>query len=330
MNRKVLIVAFVAVLIVGLVPAAGAQEAKFKIGLAVPTTGDTYYGAINDGAAAAADELGVTLVVAASESEEAADVQDLIDQGVNAILLTPADPETSLDAIAAANEADIPVFLLGSDVDSTLGEVEVNVVSRILPDGATEGELAATTLCGALNEAGTVIELLPVDLTPADNADEPESASVTSILERHDSFTAAMTEQCPDVVIQPLDTTGLTHDEVVDAFAAVLGEEKVNGVFAYTSDQVLSAMEASIVARSRGITFVSFQVTEDAVAAIQEGRLTAVITSSGTEVGRIGMETAVAYLNGTEIESLIPVDSIVLNLESLATFRCASCNRPER
>ena len=47
---------------------------------------------------------------------------------------------------------------------------------------------------------------------------------------------------------------------------------------------------------------------DDAVAAVEEGTLAATIAQQPSEMGRLGVEQALVYLNGETVEAYIPVD----------------------
>ncbi len=144
----------VLVLAVGLVLGVGvasAQDAGITIGLSLSTLNNPFFVTLRDGAQAAADELGVELIVVDAQddpSTEAANIQDLIAQGVSAILVNPTDADAIVPSIEAANAAGIPVFTV--DRGAAAGEV----VSHIASDNVAGGAMAARFLCS--DEAGYI------------------------------------------------------------------------------------------------------------------------------------------------------------------------------
>ncbi|MDX1616717.1 MAG: substrate-binding domain-containing protein, partial [Candidatus Promineifilaceae bacterium] len=65
---------------------------------------------------------------------------------------------------------------------------------------------------------------------------------------------------------------------------------------------------AKAAGRAEDIVFVGFDSVDDAVAAVEAGELAATIAQQPAVMGELGVETAVAYLNGEAVESFIPVD----------------------
>jgi ABC-type sugar transport system substrate-binding protein len=286
-----------------------ASEESFTIALSLPNLNSPFYEGLADGAQDAGVDLEAEVVLAVAEDDleiEMANVESLIDQEVDAIVFRPVDAVLSLPVLAVANEADIPVILVGPMYFEE-AETAPEIAGMITIDDVAGGEMAADVLCEALSQTGTALELVEI------------SAEVVS--ERNTSFEAAMAANCADVTLMPFDVTGLEDSALTDALVEFFRENDVNGVFGFDSAITQAALEASIVARSRGIIFVGFDITEDSLAAVLSGRLRALITPSSWELGYSGVETSLALLNGEEIPESVELAADVLNLDNFTTFR---------
>lgn len=314
MYRKSLTWLIVAMLVVAALPVMGLSTAAAKdeavaIGLSLPTLDNPLFLGLSNGAQAAADDLSVDLLVTSADNDvdaELANVQSLIDEGVSALLISPTDPDASGAAIAAANEAGIPVLMVGLRPDVAVADVDV--VSTVIPNEVQGGWLAASVLCEGIGSAGTVLELV------GDAADSIAQA-------RSEGFNMFMSEECVDVSVVQMATADLDRDTLIDNFIAQLNAQPVDGVFAYSDATTLAALEASIIARKGGIVFVGFDASDDAMAALQQGRLAAIITPVGWILGTTGVEAANAFLSGTDLPETIQVHLGVLDVESTAMFR---------
>jgi ribose transport system substrate-binding protein len=308
-----------------------AHADTFTLGLSLPTTSGVFYEGLANGAFETAKDAGVSLIIVDAENDvdtELANVQSLIDQGVDAILINPIDSTLSLPAIEAANTAKIPVFLLGSEIN-TSDTADVSVTSLITVDNAQGGAAAAKALCDALKGEGTAVEMISTPPAPTDE-DTVESPEVLAQRERISGFETAMADKCAKVTLLPLEAADLDHDAVQQAFVDLVKQQKVNGVFAPNDKLILAALEGSIIARRGGMTFIGFDASDDAVAAIQQGLLKAVITTSAWKLGEVGIQTATAYLQGETVENSVQVDVTVLDSSSIETFRCSlagGCHR---
>ncbi len=314
MHQKPITLLVIAMLVLAALPVMGLSAAAAKgeavsIGLSLPSVDDPMYAGLSNGAQAAADDLGIDLVVTSADNDvdtELANVQSLIDQGVNALVISPIDPEASQAAIAAANDAGIPVLLTGFDPNVAVQDVDV--VSTIVPNEVQGGWLAASVLCEATGSTGTVLELVG-------------AAADVVAQARSEGFNMFMAQECAGVNVIQMATADLDRDTLIANFTAQLDAQTINGVFAYNDSTTLAALEASIIARKGGIVFVGFDATDDAMAALQQGRLQAIITPVGWLLGTTDVQAANAFLNGTDLPEIIRVQLGVLNVESTAMFR---------
>ncbi len=291
MNRKLLGLLIVVVLAVGAFGFAAAQD-SYTLGLSVSTLNNPFFVTLRDGAQAAADALGVTLVVVDAQDDpatEAANMEDLIAQGVDAILVNPTDGDAIIPSIEAANAAGIPVFTI--DRGANGGEV----VSHIASDNYAGGAMAGAYLCKALGGAGKVVELEGI-------------AGTSAARDRGAGFNDYMSANCAGVEIVARQTANFNRAEGLTVFENLLqAQPEVNGVFAHNDEMILGAIEAAAAAGREGIVFVGFDAVDDAVAAVGAGTLAATIAQQPALMGDLGVRTAVAALNGETVEASVPV-----------------------
>jgi len=268
------------------------EEAKVTLGLAVSTLQNPFFVSLRDGAQTAADRLGVDLVVkdAGDDAEQQkAQVQELIDAKVSAILINPVDGDAIVPAVEAANAANIPVLTI--DRSASGG----TIVSHVASDNLAGGRMAAGYLIENLGGSGKVVELEGIAGTSAAEA-------------RGAGFNEAVAE-AEGIEIIARETANFNREEGKTVFAQILEQhEQIDGVFAHNDEMILGALEAAKEAdRAGAIRFVGFDAVEDAVAAVESGDLLATIAQQPAEMGRLGIEAAVDHLNGKTIPASLPV-----------------------
>ena len=207
------------------------------------------------------------------------------------MLVNPTDAAAIVPSIQRANEAGIPVFTIDRAAEG--GEV----VSHIASDNVAGGRMAAEYLCEALGGEGNVVELEGI-------------AGTSAARDRGQGFNDYMSSECTGVTIVARQTANFNRAEGLTVFENILtAEPEIDGVFAHNDEMILGAIEAAKAAdRAGDILFVGFDAIEDAVAAVESGDLLATIAQQPAEMGRLGVEAAVDYLNGTEIPESVPVD----------------------
>ncbi len=291
---------------VPLLPAAPARAAEtVTVGLSVPSLEDPFYAGMTNGAQAAADELTVDLVVTSAEGDiatELANVQELLDTGIDALVISPVDMDASRAAIALANDAAVPVVLAGAHVSAALLDAEVAVT--VAADEVQGGQLAGSVLCSALDGAGTVVALLGA----ADDAVAQQ---------RSEGLTSYVADECTGLDVVPFESADMDRDAFIEAFSALLREQDIAGVLAINEALTLPAIESTIITRQSGIAVVSFDASDDALAALNQGRLRAIVLPVGWWIGGAGVEASVSLASGEAVDSTILIDLGVLDIETV-------------
>ncbi len=210
---------------------------------------------------------------------------------MNALLVNPTDADAIVPSIQKANEAGIPVFTI--DRGAAGGEI----VSHIASDNVAGGRMAGEFLCQALGESGKVVELEGI-------------AGTSAARDRGQGFNDYMSSECTGVEIVARQTANFNRAEGLSVFENILqAQPEIAGVFAHNDEMILGAIEAAEAAGRAGeIIFVGFDAVDDAVAAVEAGSLAATIAQQPSEMGRLGVEFAVKYLNGESVEDYVPVD----------------------
>lgn len=259
------------------------------IGLSISTLNNPFFVTLSENAEAKAKELGVkTTIVDAQDnaSKQASDIEDLIQQNVDLIIINPVDSVAVATAVESANALNIPVITV--DRSSEGGEV----VSHIASDNVAGGKLAGDYITELVGEGAKVVELEGV-------------AGSSAARDRGQGFNEAVTGLL-DVVAKQ--TANFNRSEGLTVMENILqSNPDVTAVFAHNDEMALGAQEA-ISASGKKIVVVGFDATDDAVAAVKAGSLAATVAQKPDEIGKIAMETAIAYLNGETIEEVIPVN----------------------
>ncbi|MBC8450328.1 MAG: ribose ABC transporter substrate-binding protein RbsB [Chloroflexi bacterium] len=267
---------------------------KVTLGLSLSTLNNPFFVTLKEGAEAAAKAAGVELVVVDAQDDsakEATNVEDLIQKGIDALLVNPTDADAIVPSIQKANQAGIPVFTI--DRGASGGDI----VSHIASDNVAGGWMAGEFLCQALGGSGKVVELEGI-------------AGTSAARDRGQGFNDYMSSNCSGVEIVARQTANFNRAEGLSVFENILqAQPEIAGVFAHNDEMILGAIEAAEAAGRAGeIIFVGFDAVDDAVAAVEAGQLAATIAQQPAEMGRLGVEFAVKHLNGEPLEEYIPVD----------------------
>jgi len=274
-------------------PAESAQPAddKLTIGLAISTLNNPFFVTLKDGAEQAAEAAGAELIVVDAQDDTAkqlSGVEDLIQKKVDILLVNPTDSDAIGTAVESANKANIPVITV--DRSANGGQV----VSHIASDNVEGGKMAGDFILQALGEKGNIVELQGIAGTSAAN-------------DRGKGFHEAVDSKSTVKVVasQPADFDRAKGLSVMENI--LQGNSDVQAVFAHNDEMALGALQA-LEATGANVIVVGFDATDDAVKAVNEGKLTATVAQKPADIGKTAVETAVKVSKGEEVESYIPVD----------------------
>lgn len=280
---------------------AAEQTGDVSIGLAVSTLQNPFFVSLRDGAQEAADAAGVSLSISDAQDDaqqQADDIQDFITQGVDVIVVNPVDSAAIVPSIEAANDAGIPVITVDRGADG--GEV----LSHIASDNVLGGQLAGEYLFEQIGGEGQVAQLEGVP-----------GASATN--DRGEGFQAALGE-ADGVELVSSQTANFNREEGYSVAQNLFqANPDLAGLFAQNDEMALGALEAAEEAGLTDLVVVGFDATDDAVAAVRDGRLAATVAQQPTEMGRLGIEAAVAAASGEDVEAEQPVEVTVVTADNV-------------
>ena len=251
-------------------PKASGDVKDIKIGLSISTLNNPFFVSLKDGVVAEATKQGMEVVVVDAQNDSAKqsnDVDDLIQQGVNALLINPTDSSAISTVVQTANSLGIPVITLDRSADQ--GEVAALVAS----DNVKGGQMATEYMVDQLGKDTKVIELEGVP-----------GASATR--ERGKGFHDIADERLNVVAKQAADfdrTKGLTVTENL-----LQGNPDAKAIFAHNDEMALGAIEA-IQSSGKDIMVIGFDGNDDALKSIEAGNLTATVAQRPELIGQLAV-----------------------------------------
>ncbi len=252
-----------------------------SIGLSLSTLNNPFFVSVRDGAQAAADELGLDLVVTDAQdsvSTQISDIEDLIQRGVKVLIVNATDSDAVVPAVQEANAAGIPVIAVDRGVNG--GDVAYFIAS----DNVAGGALAAGYICDQLGGAGKVVELEGIPGTSAAR-------------ERGQGFNDALSSDCSGIDVVARQTANFNRGEGLTVMENLLvAQPEIDAVFAHNDEMALGALQA-IQASGRDILVVGFDATDDARAAVDACTLGATVAQQPSELGKQAVQAAKTILD---------------------------------
>ncbi|WP_439846782.1 ribose ABC transporter substrate-binding protein RbsB [Bacillus subtilis] len=275
-------------------PSNSGNKKEFTIGLSVSTLNNPFFVSLKKGIEKEAKKRGMKVIIVDAQndsSKQTSDVEDLIQQGVDALLINPTDSSAISAAVESANAVGVPVVTI--DRSAEQGKVETLVAS----DNVKGGEMAAAFIADKLGKGAKVAELEGV---PGASATRERGSGFHNIA---DQKLQVVTKQSADFDR----TKGLTVMENL-----LQGHPDIQAVFAHNDEMALGALEA-INSSGKDILVIGFDGNKDALASIKDGKLSATVAQQPELIGKLATEAADDILHRKKVQKTI---SAPLKLET--------------
>lgn len=292
-----------------------AYAETMKIGITQNNVGvdsyqTTYEKAFIEAADANADVEAVVLDAGGDVARQIAQVEDLIQQAVDAIIIWPTNGEAVIPAVRKASQAGIPVIVTNSNIAD---EGQEFIAAFSGPDNITQGSRAAEIMCDKFKEMGidTSAQIVQISGQPG----------YTTAIERAKGFEDHLPEVCPDVTLvetQPGDWNREKSQKVMEAF--LVKYDKIDGVYAGDDNMGVGALNAAKAAGRDGIIFVGATNFAVGYEAMEKGEYWGSIYQSPVDDAKAALQTAIDILGGQEVPKLNYFDTPKITQDNMADF----------
>lgn len=255
---------------------------------------------LQKGVEAAASGAGAELLVANSDADatkETANIEDMIVQGVDAIVLNTVSVDAMMGGIQKAKAAGVPVYL-------------VAVVPEDLTDvlGATVVDLGGV---GALAAGWVAEDAADEDVQVGVIAGAPGASSDYVVK----GFTGALPANVEVVAEQPGMYNRAKAQEVAENI--VQSNPEIDYVFVLNEDMGAGVRVALDAAGKSDVQIVTMNGTEDGLAAIEAGQFSATISDSAAKLGSSSIENTLALLADPAGEKIFQMPTALITKDNL-------------
>ena len=267
------------------------------IGLSVSTLNNPFFVTLVEGAEEAAAKHGVAISVADAGDDvtkQVSDIEDLVAKGISVLIVNPVDSDAVTGAVEYAMGKGVRVIAVDRAVNG------VTIDCQIASDNVLGAELATQYIVDTLGAGVKVAELEGV---PGASAAIDRSAGFHNIADANLDVVAKQTANFDR-------TQGMSVMENM-----LQAHPDIQAVFAANDEMALGAVEA-IFGAGKNILVMGFDATDDAIAAIQEGRMAGTIAQQPALIGSTAVDNAVKLIGGQGIAPSIPVEVTLITAEN--------------
>lgn len=289
------------------------EEAKddYLIGFIPTTLTNEYFSAVRNGVQTACDELGYEMVTfdpQSDSSKQAAQIEDMIASGIDALVYIPIDSAGSRSVLQTLKDSGVVVV----NVDNVIVEDDYDLVDAIVASDNIElGYLSGQWVAENKPDGANILIC--------------HSQVAESCILNVEGFWKGIKENSsnPDayVELQVLEGSGdtqITYNVVTDALQAY---DDVDVIYCINDTSALGAIQAVEEAgRQDEISIIGKDGAPIGKKAISEGKMVQSSAQRPTYIGYLGVMTAVDILNGKDVTFNTPIASYSINADNIDEY----------
>ena len=231
------------------------------------------------------------------------DIQDLLSQGIDALIINPVNEDGPSAGIEACNNANVPVIT----VDKNVKKGYTAWVGR---DNVEMGRLVGERLIellGGESAQGTILEI-------------QGTAGSTTMMNRRDGFHEAI-EKVSGLKIVQSSYCDYDRSKAIPATQDLLQANKdVVAIFGHNDDMALGAAQVCAEQGFNDIKVCGVDGLMEAVLQIEEGKYACTASNDPVLLGQTAVDTALKVLNGEEVEEFVDAGTVVIDTENVKDY----------
>ncbi|MGM9612757.1 MAG: substrate-binding domain-containing protein [Butyricicoccus sp.] len=258
------------------------EQPKYTIGVVLKAMNSQYWMEIRSGMEQAASELGVDLLLLApqdekAEREQAEHIRNLLNNGVDALLVAPCNSYNTAWFVELAQEKNIPILT----VDTRALDSELPYIGA---DNENIGRMAAKYFAERLPKGARIAVL-----------------SGSSKQSTHTARVAAFLDEIHTMNCFAAPAVYYTDGEFSQGYEQARSLTDVDALFCTSAILGLGAVTAQAQQTEAACPIVAVDTQDDAIEAVRSGAMDALITQPGQEIGHQAMKIALDLLEEKEI-----------------------------
>jgi ribose transport system substrate-binding protein len=277
---------------------------KHRIAFSFGQNEHPFFIAMKKGAEDAAKELGVELSTSSADSKleiQVANIENNLQQHVNAILVNPIDSEALATTVVQATAAGVPVFTVDVNV------VGADVSSFVASDNTEIGRMAARNIIEKLSGKGNVAVL--------------GWPTITSTRDRQQGFLEEL-QKAPGIKVVATSGGATDRAAALDSAENILQSNPgLDAIFGVNESGALGALAAADAQGKTSVYIVGVDATPDLLDAIGKGtQVKAAIAQDPYQMGKTAIQQAVAQLTGKTVEKKVNVPIDLVTKENVQKY----------
>jgi ribose transport system substrate-binding protein len=283
----------------------GGGEKQYKLTLIQGVKGDQFYVTMQCGVQEAAKAAGATLDVTAPDEFDASlqtpVVNAVVAKKPDAILIAPTDTQAMIPPLTQAKAAGIKLIF----VDTTTENGAELAESEIASDNEEGGREAARTLAEQTGGKGSV---LVINVKPGISTTDARAKGFEEEIKKTPGLKYIGQEYSndkPDIAASKATAALAAHPDLVGIFGTNL----------FSAEGAATGLRSA--GASKKVKIVGFDAGPKQVEDLEQGIVQALIAQKPADIGKAGVEQAIAALKGEPVQKKIGTGFVVVTKENM-------------
>jgi inositol transport system substrate-binding protein len=313
--KKVKVIAAVIFMILGILSGcsgkaeektSGIEKGKIKIGVLYQNLQNEYIVGLQDSIRKYAKSSGIELIESDGEGKaenQISQVENLINQQVDAIILNPADKDGSAAVVEQAVVAKIPIITVLAVVSN-----EEKATAHVGSDDVEAGKIEMKHVAELLSGKGTIA------IIHGPNGNSAEVNRTEGNME--------VLKDYPDLKVTAEQTANWSREEALALTENWLQSQKLDAIVAQNDEMALGAVKALSAAGKLTETMViGIDAIPDALNSVEAGELTATVFQDVDAQGGMAVDVAFKAAKGEKVEKDNMIPFQLVTKENLDQFK---------
>lgn len=288
--------------------AGPAMAEGLKIGFSQVTLQSPFYVQLKAGAEAAAKASGDELIFLDANgdvSKQNNDIQDLITQGVSAIIINPVNPDAVVPSLEAAAAAGIPVVTVDRSVTGG------GVAAHVGRDNKAMGQMVGEAVVARLKADG---------VTGAQIIEIQGDAGGAVMMDRRDGFHAAI-EGSGNTIVEGPYAEYIRANAITAMQDLLQANPDVKVIYAHNDDMALGAMQVLAENGRDDVLIAGVDGLSEALDAMANGgNYVATALNDPQYLGDVTIQVAREVAAGKEVPAFVDAGSKAVTAENVGDF----------
>lgn len=273
---------------------------KYTIGVVLKAMDSEHWLSVRSGMMEAAQKNNMRLIVITAENETAfveqnKIISDLLNNDIDALIVSPTNINHTQGFVDAAQKKNIPVFSIDEEIDG---------IAYIGSNNYAVGEMAAAFMANNLPEGS---EVSVISGSANQNAHIQRTAGFVNYIEKNSSLIIGKTTAAE---------TQYRH-AMNQAEKLLRSRPNTRGIFVTSAIMTLGVIEAT---ENFPVMIVGVDTQNDAIMAVKNHNIDALISQDGHESGKLAIEVAAAHLNNQPVKEKNFITNELITAENAEQF----------